>query len=403
MKLFLYFIMSSPSKTQPAGQFTNQDIIVETGGVKFILKFPAGDNTNPVVVNPVSPNVVTPVTPIHVTPVSPVTPITPGPTIGPDGVIEMFPSLANPKHPALYLDLSSGKDPSSRDGPFCINYGGDLVPSQIVKGTNGATCLETEGHKVTYHSGAPSGTSLRAHWYYDGVSAFASSDKMKCWSDKPTPEYLNTDKTFYNFEMTAILEVGDELGKDIHQSCAFKTRSIPDKPDDKRRSTFEFCFPNSQKKSCYVNYNYAHATYAAASGVKEYTSEGKVEPNKPLGLKVVSIIADDKKSTWYGGYINTNPLTADGKINNEGWKLKAEYTATGIEAYNNIPPTWGGCTDYLRIDGYKKYRLYAFSIREIDKGLFKYPHLMDTAPGTQFQVAQPPAENPTDFNTVVKQ
>ncbi|HEX5519437.1 MAG TPA: hypothetical protein VFX18_03270 [Candidatus Nitrosocosmicus sp.] len=362
------------------------DIMYETGGVKFIVKTLAPPNT--VIKTP---------TPQQSTPAPAPSPNTS--KIGPDGVLELWPTYQTAKHPPIYLDLSKG-DPSNKDGPFAITYGGDMVKSNIVKGTNGATCLETEGHKVTYKSGAKPGMSTRAHFFYD-IPAFAENSKMKCWEDKPTPEFLHTEKTFYDFEMTAIIEPGDEIGKDVHKSIAFKTRSIPDKPNDKRRSTFEFCFPPSDKKGVYVNYNYAHATYAPAAGVKQFIPNIHIMPNTLYGLKVVSIIANDKKSTWYGGYINLAPLNADGTFNNNGWKLLGEYTAKGIPAFNNIPPTWGGATDYLRVDGFKKLRIYNFSIREIEKGPFG-DIIHDVAPGTAFELIEPPQENHADFNTVLE-
>ena len=198
--------------------------------------------------------------------------------------------------------------------------------------------------------------------------------------------------------MTAIVRVGKALG--THQSFAFKMASRPDKPDDSLRSTIEFCFPNDQKPDCYVNYNYDHKTYAKVAGVKQYIQDGKVTPNKWIGAKVVFIIAEDKKSTWIGGYVNTNPInTADGTPNNEGWKLKAEYTAKGIPQYDNIPPVWGGMTNYLRIDGYEYVDLYRYSQIEVLKGPMTNPAMLELAPGQQFAMASVPPENPADFNS----
>jgi hypothetical protein len=292
--------------------------------------------------------------------------------IGPDGVLEWLPSAANPKHAPLYLDLTKG-DPTSKDGPFAITYGSKFVPSNIIHATNGATFLETNGAIQHYKPDKnghkkPDGRSMRAHWFYD---CKPMDEGKHSWKDTPLPDYLYSENAFYNFEMTAIVEVDDPLdpvdGKAIHQSCAFKLRSRPDEPDENLRSTIECCFPNSQHPDAYFNYNYAHDTYKAVDGVKQHTKEGVVEPHKPLGLKVVSIIADDKKSCWFEWYINTDPIDLDGEFKNESWHIKAEYSAKGIPDYKNVPPIWAGMTDYLRIDGYKKFRLYNFSIREIDK------------------------------------
>ena len=55
--------------------------------------------------------------------------------------------------------------------------------------------------------------------------------------------------------------------------------------------------------------------------------------------------------------------------------------------------------NYLRIDGYDYVDLYRFSQVEIEKGPLKNPAALDTAPGVQFTIAQPPTENPADFNS----
>ena len=66
-------------------------------------------------------------------------------------------------------------------------------------------------------------------------------------------------------------------------------------------------------------------------------------------------------------YVNTDPVdTTTGQFKNDGWKLKADYVAKGISAYQNIPPVWGG-DSYLRIDGYDYVDLFAYSQREITK------------------------------------
>jgi hypothetical protein len=51
--------------------------------------------------------------------------------IGPDGVLELFPSAANPKHGPLYLDLTKG-DSTSKIGPFAITYGSNFISSKII-------------------------------------------------------------------------------------------------------------------------------------------------------------------------------------------------------------------------------------------------------------------------------
>jgi hypothetical protein len=255
--------------------------------------------------------------------------------------------------------------------------------------------LRHKGAPQSYASGAPPGKSCRFHYNPDG--GMKKVGKYS-WKDKTIPHFLYTEKTYYNFEFTVIARPGKALG--THQSFAFKIRSRPDQPDDSLRSTIEMCMPNDQKGDAYVNYNYDHKTYAKTPGVKQYAKE-KIEVNKWIGVKLVSIVADDKKSHWMGMYVNPDPIdTNTGNPKNDGWKLKAEYTDKGIAAYKDIPCTWGGMTNYLRVDGYENVDIYRYSIMEIEKGPLKNPALLNLAPGQNFTVAQPdPDSNPADFNS----
>lgn len=76
--------------------------------------------------------------------------------------------------------------------------------------------------------------------------------------------------------------------------------------------------------------------------------------------------------------------------------MRAEYTATGIDDYDNVPPTGAGATDYLIIDGYKKCRLYALPIRETDNGALKNPATLKPLGGTIYGAT--PSFNPAQFD-----
>jgi hypothetical protein len=287
----------------------------------------------------------------------------PGPTgegIGPDGIKEIYPTKQGAKAKPFYIDLDN---PDKDAKTFGTTYGGDLTKFNKTAMDGKVKCVTNPGHKQTYASGAPPGKSCRFH-----ISAGGNNNKpgKYSWKDKPTPAYVTaTDVCFYSHEMTVIAKVGKALG--THQSFAFKVNSRPDQPDDNLRSTIEMCMPNDQKPDVYVNYNYAHKSYERTPGVKQYFKEGKITPGQIIGVKYIHSIADDKKSTYMAMYVNLDPIDlATGQIKNENWKLKADYVAKGISAYDNIPPVWGG-DSYLRVDGYDGVTLYAFSQREIDK------------------------------------
>jgi hypothetical protein len=369
----------STTPTQPV-HFANRDLVFETGGVKFVMHVTADMTTT---VNP-PPNPVTP------------NPPNPDPTpteggIALDGVKMMFPENKNAKVKPFFINLDN---PDENNNVFADTYGQTVYKFEKPITEGNIKFVRNNGAKQSYASGAPPGKSCRFHHTPDG-GMFTPGKHS--WKDSPPPEYLYSDKCYYNFEMTTIVRMGKALG--THQSYAFKIRSRPDKPDDSLRSTIEFCMPNDQKSDAYVNYNYDHKTYSKVPNVKQYTKEGKVTPGEWIGVKLVSIVADDRKSHWMGLYVNTHPIGTDGKPDNAGWKLKAEYTDKGISSYKNIPCVWGGMTNYTRHDGYEHVDVYRWSIMEIEKGPLKNPALLDNAPGVSFTLAVPPAENPADFNS----
>jgi hypothetical protein len=373
--------MSTTPVTKPV-HFDNRDIVFETGGVKFVMHVTADMSGTPAP----SPNPTPNPTP---TPAP-----TPQPTEGGialDGVKMLFPENKAAKVKPFFINLDN---PDENNNIFADTYGSKAYKFEKPINENGLKYVQHKGADQTYASGAPPGKSCRLHHTPDG-GMFAVGKHS--WKDTPLPEYLYSDKCFYNFEFTVIARPGKALG--THQSYAYKIRSRPDKPDDSLRSTIEFCMPNDQKADAYVNYNYDHKSYEKVPNVKQYTKDGKITVGQWLGTKLVSILADDRKSHWMGLYVNTHPIGADNKPDNSGWILKAEYTDKGISAYKNIPCVWGGMTNYLRCDGYEHLDIFRYSIMEIDKGPLKNPAMLDNAPGVSFTLAVPPAENPADFNS----
>lgn len=279
--------------------------------------------------------------------------------VGPDGVIEIYKTNdKTAKAKPFYINIDN---PDENSKIFGVFYGGDQTKFDKTMTEGSIKFVRNQGHKQSYASGAPPGKSCRFH-----ISAGGNikTPGKHSWKDKPIPEFVTaSDVCFYSHEMTVIARVGKPLG--THQSFAFKLNSRPDVPDDSLRSTIEFCMPNDQKKSAYVNFNFAHAQYSNTPGVKEATKDGKITPNQWIGVKNVFLISPDKKSTTMQLYVNTTPINAaDGKPNNDKWVLKAEYLAKGISAYQNIPPVWGG-DSYLRVDGYDHVDLYRYSQREV--------------------------------------
>lgn len=372
----------TPTQNPPI-HFPQKDLVFESGGIRFIIHISADINGN-ILVDPNNP--VTP--PIDNPPV--VTPAQLG-GMGLDMVKLMFSENVLAKCKPFYINLNN---PDENNQTFATTYGGDIVKFQTMKEGN-LQFVRNVGHKQTYKSKAPDGKSCRFHITPDGGMF---GEGKYSWKDSPLPQYLYSEKCYYNFEMTAIARVGPALG--THQSFAFKIRSRPDGKDDSKRSTIEFCMPNDQKADAYVNYNYDHKTYSKVSGVKQYTDEGKITVGQWIGVKLVSIVADDRKSHWMGLYVNTNPIeSVTGLPDNQGWKLKAEYTDKGIKDYKNIPAVWGGMTNYLRIDGYEYVDLYRYSQIEINKGPLTNPAMLDLAPNQNFKLAAPTPENPADFNS----
>ena len=374
--------ISATNPPQPTSKhFANQDIVFESGGVKFVIHV-SGDMT---VKDIPQPNPVTPVPNPDPTP----KPVEGG--IALDGVKMMFPEQKNAKCPPFFIDLN---DPDKDNKHFADTYGSKVYKFEKPMTEGKIKFVRNMGAKQTYASGAPPGKSCRFHHIPDGG---IGTPGKHSWKDNPIPEYLYSEKCYYNFEFTVIARVGKPLG--THQSFAFKVRSRPDQPDDSLRSTIEMCMPNDQKADAYVNYNYDHKTYAKVSGVKQYLKDGKIEPNKWIGVKLVSIIADDRKSTWFAMYIDTDPIDTNTGNPKNNWKLKAEYTAKGIPEYKNIPPVWGGMDNYLRVDGYEYVDLYRYSQMEIEKGPLKNPALLATPPEQTFTIAAPTSDNPADFNS----
>ena len=277
--------------------------------------------------------------------------------LGPDQVQELYKSNPAPKAPAFYINLDN---PDVDNKLFATTYGSKVYKFEKTMTEGNLKYVRNNGAPQKYASGAKDGKSCRFH-----ISAGKnmSTPGSHSWKDKTIPEYVTkTDTCFYSSEITVIARPGKPLG--THQSFAFKMNSRPDKPDDSLRSTIEYCMSNDQKKIAYVNYNYAHSGYQSTDKIKDLLPAVKITPNKWIGVKMVFIIAPDRKSTKMQLWVNTDPIDLNTGAPKNNWQLKSEYLAKGIKQYKNIPPVWGG-DSYLRIDGYDHVDLFRFSQREI--------------------------------------
>jgi hypothetical protein len=279
----------------------------------------------------------------------PVPPPKPNPVgnIGPDGVIELFPTKAGGS--TFYLDISL--DDPSKDPRFAFD--GINKGLKIAKKTeNGITFYSTPGSPVSYKSGG-NGSTLRIGSYASGGKG---QNQTHNWDQHP--DFLFNEKDILNSEVTIAARGIGDLKK--HKSLAFKIHGAP---PDNTRSLFETVFPISASDKVRANWNFIHFPYVAVSGIKQYF-DAYWQEDKWVLLKHIHIVAADRKSSHNMLYADVDPFDASGKINNN-FKLMAEWTDTGCKEYKMIPSTWGAMVNKIRMDGWANFDFCLFSDREI--------------------------------------
>lgn len=270
-----------------------------------------------------------------------------------DNVKEIYPSIDNGSK--VYLDLSS-VTPNNSTFNISFGHGSHLPATKNIE--NGIIFFNTTGSPISYHSGNPSGRSVRLDIVPSG-GIWADESRSKSWKDIPKPDFLYDEHGFKNHETTFYIRPHNELG--THQACSFKMQG---KDNDNGRSVIEMLYPDKSHKKVEVNVNYEHFPYVNYKDVKQYF-DSRLQDGKWVGLKVVYIVADDNNSVSMSMYVDESPFQKDGSPTND-WKLLAESKFIGVPEYNNIIPSWAGRKNYLRVDGFESVDFTLCSAREID-------------------------------------
>jgi hypothetical protein len=271
----------------------------------------------------------------------------PSGNLGPDGVFQVFPTVAGGSE--VYLADTPDKS------KFNVSYGtGSHLP--YTKQQEGKlTYFNSVGNRITYASGSAPGRSLRLDMYADG-GMWANKTP---YSWKSNPGYLYTPKGIDNGEYTVLIRPHGQLH--THESAAWK---LAGRDDDSIRSVFEINGADGEHSSPRANWNYAHFPYVHAP-VQVASSFGKLTADKWYGLKAVRIVDPSKKFTDYYLFDDPNPVDSNGNLNNN-WRLIAHAHDAGTSGYDNIPSTWKSQRDTFRSDGFQSWDFAKMSVREID-------------------------------------
>ena len=279
--------------------------------------------------------------------------------MGPDGVAQIYPT--SPGGTEFYLNMDNpyqgGGYTSRPTAQFNISYGrGSQIPFTAETDPNGLKYFNTTGNPITYASGSKPGRSVRLDVYPDGGKW--ANKKSHSWQNNPG--YLYTDKGIGSGEFTVFIRVHGDLGS--HQAYACK---IGGRDEDDIRSLIEMVYPTANHSNIQVNYNYAHFPYVHAKPSLAISNPPPLAHNgKWIGVKVIHVIAADRKFSNWEMWIDTNPFDSNGKPANN-WVLAATYKDNGVAEYNNIPLTWKCQKDVCRVDGFASVDFTLISDREI--------------------------------------
>lgn len=279
-------------------------------------------------------------------PTSPSTSAT-GSNIGPDGVLQLYPTVKDGTEFYMKDDPDKTK--------FNVSFGTGSHLPYTKKTENGLTFFNTEGSPLTYHSGAPPGRSARLDVYPDGGMW---NDKTQ-YSWENNPGYLYTPNSIKNGEFTSFIRTHGDLG--THQSYAHK---IGGRDEDAIRSLIEMVYPTRTHADIRVNYNYAHFPYVNVTPTIKF-SPPELVAEKWIGVKTIRKVAADNKSSKIEMWVDVDPFDSNGEPKN-GWKLAATYIDSGTPVYNNVPCTWACQKDLIRVDGFSSVDFALISDREID-------------------------------------
>jgi len=279
--------------------------------------------------------------------------------IGPDGVKHIYETVSGGTE--FYLNMDNpykdggGKGTTNNTAQFNISFGtGSHFP--FTKHTeNGLTFFNTTGSPIKYKSGSKPGRSVRLDCYPDG----GKWNNHTKYSWESNPGYLYTPKSIGSGEFTTYIRVHGDLG--THQAYAHK---IGGRDEDDIRSLLEMVYPTATHNDIQVNYNYAHFPYVNAKPTIIFNPPTLADSGKWIGVKTVHKIANDKKSSEWEMWVDTDPFDNDGKPKNN-WQLAATYTDNGVSGYKNIPLTWQCHKDLCRVDGFANVDFTLISDRAI--------------------------------------
>jgi hypothetical protein len=267
--------------------------------------------------------------------------------IGPDGVMQIYPTIQGGTE--FYL----GDTPDKQK--FNISFGTGSHIAYSKKTEKSLTYFNTSGSKISYHSNSKPGRSTRIDTYPDG--GMWSNKTKNNWAQKP--DFLYTEKGIRNSEFTSFIRTHGDLG--THQAYAHK---IAGRDEDAIRSLIEMVYPTATHSTIQVNYNFSHFPYVNAKPHIVFNPP-KLTAEKWVGVKTIRKIAADKQSSTLEMWVDVDPFDVDGKPKNN-WKLAATFIDKGTKEYKNIPATWRSHKDLIRVDGFQSVDIALVSNREID-------------------------------------
>jgi hypothetical protein len=226
----------------------------------------------------------------------------------------------------------------------------------VTAGTDGAIKFwTTQGHPVSYSSG--NGTTVRLDMKASGGS------QTYTWKNGAiTSGFIGNNKDLKNMEITAYVRVRQNLG--VHTEFNVKVRGGRHTGSgDARASCVEMGLPYSNYQAR-ASRELDHPRYDMISIPSKFNY--KVTAGQWVGVKMVSFINADKKSTTNRIYVDAVPFDAQGKPRNqfllysewkdEDGKSTGRYTQAAL---------WGGWIQTLRIDGWRYTDVAILSAREI--------------------------------------
>jgi hypothetical protein len=272
--------------------------------------------------------------------------------IGPDGVLQIFPTVAN------------GSEVYMMDNPpmdkFNVSYGNNSHIPYEKKREGWLTYFNSAGHEITYKSGVLSGRSLRLDMYPDG----GMWKNHTSYSWKNHPNYLFTDKGIDNGEYTIYIRPHIDLR--THHCAAWK---LGGRDQDDIRSLFEICGADQEHHNPFSHWNYAHFPYVECL-TNVYDSHNKLQEDKWYALKAIRIVDSSKEFCDFYLFEDQYPIDTNGKPNNT-WKIIAHAHDAGTDEYrdddgNKVPCIWKSHKDTFRSDGYANWDFALMSIRNIN-------------------------------------